>query len=441
MRVTKKSAQRGASTFAAAALILGLTACATGSAPAASEEVELTDEDVTLSISWWGGDARVERTQKMLDAFEAENPNITVEAEFSDWTGYWDRLATSTAGKNSPDVIQMDELYLASYADRGALFDLATAPQLDTSALDENTLDLGRLNDGLYAYPISTTPYGILVNEKVLADLGLELPDTETWTWDDLTAFAESVTEASGGEIVGVSPLNNGFGLQLWARQAGDALFTDGEVSIKPETLEAFFQTSLDWTQDGAAAPASRLTESNAAALEQTDFGTNRQALLFAQGTQISAYSAAAGGSPMSLVKLPTEDENEDPYSYLKAGMYWSVSSQSEHPAEAALLVDYLVNNEAAGEIQGTERGIPANPDVRAAIEPTLDEYGAASFAFVDEVQPIVGAAPAVTPNGGSELDKLIARYLQDVVFETTAPAAAAESFIAELQSSIDAAS
>jgi ABC-type glycerol-3-phosphate transport system substrate-binding protein len=113
MRVTKKSAQRGATTFAAAALILGLTACATGSGPAASDEVELSDEDVTLNISWWGGDARVERTQKILDAFEEENPNITVEAEFSDWTGYWDRLATSTAGKNSPDVIQMDELYLA----------------------------------------------------------------------------------------------------------------------------------------------------------------------------------------------------------------------------------------------------------------------------------------------------------------------------------------
>lgn len=439
MRVTKKSAQRITLIAAGTAMMLGLSACATGAA-SGSSTAELSDEDVTLNITWWGGDARVAVTQEAIDSFEKEHPNITVKTQFSDWTGYWDRLATSTAANNAPDVLQMDELYLASYADRGTLYDLDDAPQLDTSALDESVLDLGRVDGKLNAYPISTSPYGIIVNDTVLSELGLTLPDTSTWTWDDLTAFAESVSAASNGEVVGIAPINNGFGLQLWARQNGDALFSDGKVSIKPATLESFFQQSLDWTKDGASASASRLTESNAAALEQTDFGTGKQALSFAQATQISAYATATGGDELSLVLPPTNDENADKYAYMKAGMYWAISSRSKHPAEAAELIDFLANSDEAGAILGTERGVPANPEVRESIESTLTGYSPAVFEYVQEIEPVVGSAPAVTPNGASELDKVIARYLQDVVFEKTTPADAAKAMIAELQSSIDAA-
>ncbi|WP_226805799.1 hypothetical protein, partial [Bifidobacterium eulemuris] len=65
---------------------------------------------------------------------------------------------------------------------------------------------------------------------------------------DDLIEFAEQVVQASNGETVGIAPLNNGMSLQLWARQQGENLFEDGEVSISEDTLASYLQMSYDWT-------------------------------------------------------------------------------------------------------------------------------------------------------------------------------------------------
>jgi multiple sugar transport system substrate-binding protein len=219
-----------------------------------------------------------------------------------------------------------------------------------------------------------------------------------------------------------------------------EALFSDGGVSISPETLAAYFQQALDWTKSGAAASASHQAELAGASIDQSDFSTHKQALLFSQITQIPAYEAATGGATLEPVKIPTEDANEADYSYLKPGMYWSVSSTSEHPAEAALFVDFMVNDPEAGHILQTDRGIPSNGAVRDTIIDGLEPGQKRAADFVAAEEQYIGKAPEITPNGASELDKLIARYLQDVLFESQTPQEAADAFIAELDSSIQSA-
>ena len=39
------------------------------------------EEKVTLRFRWWGGDARNEATIKVIEQFEALNPNVTIEYE------------------------------------------------------------------------------------------------------------------------------------------------------------------------------------------------------------------------------------------------------------------------------------------------------------------------------------------------------------------------
>src|SRR5690606_12574993 len=152
-RAMKRNILRTGAALAAGALAVGLAGCGTGGN---AGDAELSDEPVTLRMYWWGGDNRHERTQQAIDLFEDKYPNITVEPEFADWTGYWEKLATSTAGKNMPDVIQMDQLYLASYADRGTLVDL-TDYDIGTDGMEESVLGMGGSDGGLYAIPISTS--------------------------------------------------------------------------------------------------------------------------------------------------------------------------------------------------------------------------------------------------------------------------------------------
>src|SRR6266496_4524937 len=77
--------------------VLGLAACSGNSAGS----TELSSEPVTLRFTWWGSDARHQRTQQVIKLFEAKHKNITVKGEFKEWNGYWDSLATSAAAQDA----------------------------------------------------------------------------------------------------------------------------------------------------------------------------------------------------------------------------------------------------------------------------------------------------------------------------------------------------
>lgn len=426
---------------AVAAGLLCVLAGATVSGCGTSSSSELSTEEVELRMSWWGGSLRHERTQKALDAFEKKYPNIKVEGEFADWGGYWDKLATSTAGGSSPDVMQLDQLYLASYAERGTLVDLETLDELDTTNYDPAILDSGRSKGTLYATPISSTIAAIAVNQTLLDGLGLTLPDTDTWTWSDLEEFSLEIREKSGDTVQGFGLLTGEYSLRIYARQQGEELFADGKVAITPRTLAGYFEQNKKWTESGVAASAGAFSESFALPVDQSAFATKKQAMVFSPGPQTAALIAATGGDQIIPVKLPTDDANEAAYAYAKPGMYWGVSSQSKHPAEAALLVDFLANSPTAFESFGTERGIAANPEVRESQIPNLTPDDKVAFDYITEMSERLGEAPEIVPNGASDIDKVLQRYQLEMLFDKQSAEQAAIGMIDEIQGSIDAAS
>lgn len=424
-----------------AAMFLCVTAACGSSVGASDVPVVPSDGDVTIRLDWWGGDSRVETTGKAVAAFEKLHPNIHVEMEYSDWTGYWDKLAVQSAGGNAPDVMQMDELYLAFYGSMGSLLDLDKASKyLDLDGMDDSLRSMGKVEGRQVAAPATTAQYGVIVNNAVLKELGLTLPDTDHWTWDEFADFAKQVTERSGGKVIGSLAPNNGYGLQLWARQHGESLFDGDRIVISPETLASFLEMPAEWASNGVEGSRERWSENGAAALNDSDFGKGRQAMMITQATMITPYAQASGTDDMSIVPLPQIDPGSRTM-YLKPGMYWAISSQSQHPAEAAMLVDYLINDGEAGTILGTERGIPANDGIRKTLAGNATGTDRKALAFVDKIHPTLGAAPSITPNGASELDKTIIRYQQDVVFGKRKALDAAKAMIAELQESIDFAS
>lgn len=434
--MTRKTLRRvGIAAAAAATAALVISGCA--GTPSGEQTAELSDEPVTIGITWWGGDARAEQTQAAIDEFEKEHPNITVEPQYADWSGYWDQLATATAAGDSADVIQMDELYLASYGARGALADFGTL-DVDTSEYADEALATGQVGGAQYALPIGVGVYAIVANADLFAQYGVELPDDETWTWDDYAAAAKELSDKSGGAIKGTGAIGglDAGSLKYWARSADNEVFDDdNSVTLDPDALADMWQFQLDLIDSGASQAGDAIFEGQAAGISGGPLATGKVALGMAYNTQITALQSASGAD-LRLLKLP-EPKDVHPNSY-KPSMYWSVSSKSEHPAEAALLVDFLLNSEAAATIIGTERGIPANAAIRDFIADGLSETDAAAVAYQERVTP--GPAPVVTPNGASGIEGILQRYTQEVLAGQTAPGDAAEAFIAELQGEIDAA-
>ncbi|NDL59449.1 ABC transporter substrate-binding protein [Phytoactinopolyspora mesophila] len=429
---------------------LALTACGSDDAGSdnnndndndnASAETELSDDPVTLRFTWWGSDERHQRTQDVIDLFEAEYPHITVRGEFKDWNGYWDSLATTVAANDAPDIIQMDELYLASYAERGALLDLGTVDgHLDTSGFDENALATGVVEGGQYALPVGLSAYSFVVNVDLLEEYGFDLPDDDTWSWDDLKEIGGEISEASGGAVTGVQSWGfDAGGVNIWARQAGASVYDDdGNVVIPPEVLADYWTYLSDLAEEGIAPDASTTIERSTAGLDQSGTATNNSVFATWWNTQLSSLTAASG-SELQLLKLPGEADATAPGAYYKPSMYWSISARTDHPNEAALFVDFLANSEEAGGVLLTDRGVPANENVRSAIAGELTDTDTAALQYIDEIT--VGETPRVTPNGGSGIEAILGRYTEQVLFGQITPEDAAESFIQELQSEIDAA-
>lgn len=420
---------------ASAVALPGLAACGTGG----GGDVELSDEPVTIRMTWWGADTRAELTEQAIAAFQKEHPNITVKGEFKDWNGYWDALATTTAANDSPDVIQMDELYLASYGDRGTLLDLAdTSDFLDTSAFEAATLETGQIDGAQYAIPIGAGMLASVVNADLFAQYGVDLPDDTTWTWDDYAAIANELTEKSGGAING-SGLTGGTdagSIRYWARLHGNELYGEnGDVTLDPAVLASLWEYNLGLAESGGIESAAQSVESQSAGIEGGSLATGKIAMGFGYNTQITPLLAASGAD-LRLLQLPGNVEAAA--NFIKPSMYWAISSQSDHPAEAATLIDFLVNHEAAADILGTERGIPANPAMREHVAADLDEGGKLAVDYIESA--VAGPAVVVTPPGGSGFDPMIQRYTQEVMFGERTPQDAAEAFIDELKSEIDAA-
>ena len=114
-----------------------LSGCgATGESKETSKKEETGDGRINLSIAWWGNETRHEYTQELLDAYTEEHPNVTFTASPTSWDGYWEKLATQTAGGSCPDIVQMDYSYIITYAQNKTLADLQ-------KFVDDGTIDLG----------------------------------------------------------------------------------------------------------------------------------------------------------------------------------------------------------------------------------------------------------------------------------------------------------
>jgi multiple sugar transport system substrate-binding protein len=408
-------------------------ACGSGSGSGQND----SGKQVTLRVSTWGNDSRLKLTQKAVDAFTAANPNIKVNIENSEWTAYWDKLATMTAGKNAPDVIQMDESYIAAYGGRHALLDLnKVKSSLDLSAMDPKVLDTGKVEGTLVGAPIGIANFSVGVNPQVLKKAGVAMPDDKTWTWDQLAQAAAQVTQKLGSQgVYGFDGFGTGAAeLGAWARQHGEEVWPTDGPGVSQATVTSFFDYSKKLVATKATPAASVQVENTNAQLDASLFATNKSAFHLLFHSQISAFGTASG-TQMKLLRLPSQATGQSPKMVNKASMYWSVSSRSKNTDAAAKLIDFLLTDPAATKILTTERGVPAIPAVQKDVAPLLDPQAKVAVDFSQAVTPELVPPPQVTPRNASGFSKQFTVVGTDVLFGRTSPADGAKKVLELTQS------
>lgn len=379
------------------AALLALTGCASGTDEAAAYDPEA---DVTLSFTWWGNDDRAQRYQALIDAFQEEHPNITIEGTFTDFPAYWEKRQTEAAGGGLPDVWQFSDSYLREYAEAGLLLDLDTVvDQIDFDAFEESLRQTGQLEGVQYSLPTGYSAWSVFLNDDLVTAAGVEPYEGGTSTAEYID-WMKTVTDATGGTVYGGTDMTQRIQtFENELRQQGKNLYTeDGELGFTEDELRDFWNSGAE-ARDGVAVPQQRLEE----IAPKSGFGAGLTASEASWSNFLGGYLADSGASGVTLVAPPTDEPGEKDL-YRQAGLQVAISADTEHPEAAALWLDYIVNSEAAGEIFGTTLGFPASETKLAGT--TLEGIDAQVADYLDSVADRIGDAPPVPVVGYGSLEQ-----------------------------------
>ncbi len=396
-----------------------------------------------MRLTFWGGQDRADRTYKVTDLFSAANGG-SVQGEFLAWNDYWPKLATLTAGGNAPDVIQMDYRYIVEYAKRNAIapLDEFVGGVLKLDDFDADQLAGGKVDGKLYGISLGANSVATLINTAAFDEAGVEAPDN-SWTYDDImtkgTAFAKANIR-NGMKMMadgsGVEPM-----LDNWLRQQGKSLYTaEGKLGFDAADAGAWFALWDEFRKAGVIVAAEDQAL-DTGALENTMVVLGKSALMPTNSNQLVGYQALVKDK-LNLCGYARIAPGVGGGHYRKPSMFFSVAGSSANKEEAAKLINFFINDQAAGQILGVERGIPCSAAIRDAVAPTLNESNQIALNFVATLGDLVGPLPPTPPAAAGEIDISLLRTLsQEVAFGARSPQDAGDYFVTEAAAILDRAS
>lgn len=421
----------------AGAMLFAVSACGSDTASKDGDGGQ-----VTIRFNWWGSDTRAKMQQEVIDKFMDENPDIKVETETSNYDDYITKLSTAAAADDLPDVMTMIDPFMNDYMDTGSLLDLSTLDDLDLSKFSDDTFAGATGADGeKYGVSLGVSGHGMVINPTVFEKYGVEIPDDETWSWDDFSNAAKEISEKSGGEAVGFSIDMTEQTANLWLRQNDESFGIKGDkqVGFDADTLADWFTFEKSLIDEGATNTPDQAQELQSAGgtPEQSPLALDKSAMAVISMNQLANFESAAGHE-LKPVLWPGETQAKDRGGWTKQGTFVSVSANTEHPEACAKLINYLVNNEDAAKIMGLDRGVPANPDMAKAIESQLSD-GDKRFAEWVEKSQEVNTQGYIPLNAGvaTVTTESYARAHESVMFGKASAEDAAKSFKSELDAAV----
>lgn len=363
---------------AAVLMALGVAALAAGCAGETSEpektaadnsanqQTDGGQESVTISFSWWGGDTRHEATEKAIAAFEEKYPYITVAAEYGAWNGWEEKQALNILGGNGADVMQINWNWIESYSNNGANFaDLNDyADVLDLTQFPENSMEACKVGERQVAVPCALTGRLLYWNKTTFDEVGCPLPTDEASLLAAGKAFEEydesyyplALTEYDR-MIFMVHYLESKYN-KPWVEDH-QVQYTEEEIR---EGLD--FITKLE---ENHVIPTIAVLSGDMA--DTLDKNTN---WIDGKYAGIFDYDSAAGKFKQAIeesVNKPGQefvigeplDFGEYQGGFTKISMCLAISSTCEHPKEAAMLIEFLLNDPEGAAICSVERGVPCS--------------------------------------------------------------------------------
>jgi multiple sugar transport system substrate-binding protein len=356
---------------------------------------------------------------KVIEKFQAQHPNIKITPEFSAWAGYWDKLATQVAGNNAPDIMQMSILYINEYSERGVLGDLKPYlnKELMINDLNKDILDnQGTIGGKLTGIPVSDNASVLLYNKEMYKQAGVEPPKMDM-TWNEYFDKAREMKGKLGDKVYGAYDMSASLeGFMYYLFSVGDTLYKGNQLGYKDENFKNWLTLWDNARKEGIIPPA---TETAAYILGSGD--PNKDALMKGNvpifGPTWTGSYPAYENILKDKVDMLTYPRDKNLGSVLETAMFLSASGKTKHPKEAAMFIDFFLNDKESGDILGTERGIPENKKIRDQLTPSFTDKDKKMIQMLERVADNKPAWYDAGPKGASEVTKLFEQNVQKQQF------------------------
>jgi multiple sugar transport system substrate-binding protein len=324
---------------------------------------------------WSANEAHLKLFNEIAAGFKKDHPNVSVTYESLPFETYTTALTTQIAGGNAPDMAWIFETSAYDFVKSGALYPLTdTLQAAEGYNLEEvGTGATGRwTEDGkLYAYPFSTSPFAVFVNNDLIKAAGAKTPAemiaAGEWTWDNAIETAAAVAKSGKGGLV-VRDFNyqawqyltsvwNGWGASPWSEDGKTCTMAD-----KPMADALTFIHDAVFTKKAIPGPG-----------ETVDFFAGNAAMTI---TQISRASLLPKEKAFSWDLVPLPKGSAGDYALIgQAGI--GVMQSGKNAETAAQFVAYMTNPENSAKLSQffpSARKSLLNADILKKTNPLLSQ-------------------------------------------------------------------
>ena len=357
----------------------GSNGAASSSAAASSAAASVagpSTDPVTLTMSWWGGESRHNAYQEAIKEFQTEHSNITVNPTFAAWSGWEDTMSTKFAGGVAEDVCQINWNWLYNYSANAQTFlDLnSVSDYLDLTQWDDAKLTACNVANSQQCVPVSMTGRIFFWNMTTFNKAGItECPKT----LDDLMNAGKTFQEKLGDDyyplhlgaydrmILMVFYLESKYGKD-WADPTTSTLnYSSDEIAEGIDFIKSLVDGHVIMSL-----PTYYGSNGDNAAHQSNEWITGKLAGCFEWDSSATKYQDALDDDNKAGFIVGDEIKFGD-YNggFSKVSMGLAITKTCKTPAEAAMLINFLLNEEKGASIMGSECGIPASKAGLAAAQ------------------------------------------------------------------------
>ena len=346
--------------IAAISLIL-LTSTLAGCG-ATTKDIKLKEEkmQVVLELGWWGNDPRHTYTIEAVEKFEELHPNIKVNLDYGEFSNYETRWNIKMKAGIEPDIMQVNYAWMKNMVKGSdAFYNInELSDTIDLTTYSEESLSYGTVNNTLYALPIALNAKSFVYDEQAYEQYGLSIPKT----WEDIFAAAEVLSK---DEIYALDLEQSTAWFVIesyWEQKTGKEFATDGKLNLTQEDIEIMldFYISLiesKVTPDPSKHDANHFSD-----------GTYAGGVLWV--TDTARYEAMLpDGHTFAVGDYPVLSGASRTGRYIKPATMYAVNKNTQHPTEAAQLLDFLLNSEEMAMLQQVEKGVPVSSKQKSKLE------------------------------------------------------------------------